>query len=134
MADTANIGDSAPEINTRKTLSKRTRFEIFKRDNFTCQYCGEQPPAAVHTGHQIVQIGGQGCNLGKSAVPLSVKPQSLEDAAEDAREAAEQVREHAKMVREARQEFEDVCWEIAGVLHRGASEGWSRDKFAGVWS
>lgn len=27
------------------SLSKKTRFEIFKRDGFTCQYCGQQPPA-----------------------------------------------------------------------------------------
>jgi hypothetical protein len=28
----------------RKPLSKRTRFEVFKRDSFTCQYCGRRPP------------------------------------------------------------------------------------------
>lgn len=28
-------------------LSKRTRFEIFKRDGFTCQYCGKIPPGIV---------------------------------------------------------------------------------------
>lgn len=29
------------------SLSKRTRFEIFKRDCFTCQYCGRRPPEVV---------------------------------------------------------------------------------------
>lgn len=24
----------------RKPVSKRTRFEVFKRDGFTCRYCG----------------------------------------------------------------------------------------------
>ena len=24
----------------RKAISKRLRFEIFKRDSFTCRYCG----------------------------------------------------------------------------------------------
>jgi 5-methylcytosine-specific restriction endonuclease McrA len=24
-------------------VSKRTRFEVFKRDRFTCQYCGKRP-------------------------------------------------------------------------------------------
>lgn len=26
------------------SLSVRTRFEVFKRDRFTCQYCGKNPP------------------------------------------------------------------------------------------
>lgn len=33
--------------NKRKTISKKTRFEVFKRDNFTCQYCGRTAPAVV---------------------------------------------------------------------------------------
>ncbi len=31
----------------RKSLSKRVRFEVFKRDNFTCCYCDRQPPDVV---------------------------------------------------------------------------------------
>ena len=26
-------------------LSAKARFEIFKRDRFTCSYCGRTPPA-----------------------------------------------------------------------------------------
>ena len=29
------------------SLSKSKRFEVFKRDNFTCRYCGKKPPAVV---------------------------------------------------------------------------------------
>lgn len=28
-------------------LSKKKRFEIFKRDSFACQYCGRKPPDAL---------------------------------------------------------------------------------------
>lgn len=28
-------------------ISKRLRFEVFKRDGFVCQYCGNHPPAVV---------------------------------------------------------------------------------------
>jgi 5-methylcytosine-specific restriction endonuclease McrA len=31
----------------RKPMSKKLRFEVFKRDSFTCQYCGKTPPLVV---------------------------------------------------------------------------------------
>lgn len=31
----------------RKPLSKRIRFEVFKRDSFTCQFCGRTPPEVI---------------------------------------------------------------------------------------
>ena len=31
----------------RKSISKKTRFEVFKRDSFTCQYCGRSSPEVV---------------------------------------------------------------------------------------
>lgn len=31
----------------RRSLSKKKRFEVFKRDSFTCQYCGAKAPDVV---------------------------------------------------------------------------------------
>lgn len=31
----------------RKPLSKKIRFEVFKRDKFTCQYCGRMSPDVI---------------------------------------------------------------------------------------
>lgn len=31
----------------RKSLSKKLRFEVFKRDSFTCQYCGKSSPSVI---------------------------------------------------------------------------------------
>ena len=68
----------------RKPLSKKIRFEVFKRDSFTCQYCGRTVPDVIlHVDHiKPVSKGGtndimnlvtscQDCNLGKGARELS---------------------------------------------------------------
>lgn len=69
---------------TRRALSVRTRFEIFKRDSFTCQYCGRRSPDVVLECDHIIPVCDGGtddpmnlvtscweCNSGKSAVPLN---------------------------------------------------------------
>ena len=65
-------------------ISVRTRFDIFKRDSFTCQYCGQKSPDVVLEVDHIVPVCEDGtddpinlqtacweCNSGKSGVPLS---------------------------------------------------------------
>jgi|GEM_PF-1878772 len=68
----------------RKSISKSVRFEVFKRDKFTCQYCGAKAPDVVlHVDHiKPVSKDGENnimnfatscyeCNLGKSDRELS---------------------------------------------------------------
>ena len=68
----------------RKPLSKKIRFEVFKRDKFTCQYCGRMAPEVVlHIDHikPVAEGGGNDimnlvtacsdCNLGKGKRELS---------------------------------------------------------------
>lgn len=68
----------------RKPLSKKTRFEVFKRDNFTCQYCGSKAPDIILEVDHIhpVKEGGENdmmnlitscfnCNRGKSKNKIS---------------------------------------------------------------
>lgn len=67
----------------RKGISKRTRFEVFKRDGWACQYCGaKSPDVKLHVDHITpVASGGTNelenlttacasCNLGKGAREL----------------------------------------------------------------
>lgn len=69
---------------TRQSIKKSVRFEVFKRDSFTCQYCGKSAPDVVlHVDHiKPVSKGGENdllnlitscvdCNLGKGARELS---------------------------------------------------------------
>lgn len=68
----------------RKPLSKALRFEVFKRDKFTCQYCGASAPDVIlEIDHiQPVSKGGKDdimnlvtacrdCNRGKTNKELS---------------------------------------------------------------
>jgi HNH endonuclease len=69
---------------SREPISKKLRFEIFKRDSFTCQYCGKKAPDVIlHCDHiKPVAEGGTSdilnlltscveCNLGKAARTLA---------------------------------------------------------------
>lgn len=68
-----------PEALGEAPLTKKIRFEIFKRDFFTCQYCGNRPPDIVlEVDHIDPRANGGtddpinlvtscfGCNRGKS--------------------------------------------------------------------
>lgn len=70
----------------RKSLTKKTRFEVFKRDSFTCQYCGRMAPDVILEVDHInpVANGGENelinlvtscydCNRGKGKRKLSDK-------------------------------------------------------------
>jgi hypothetical protein len=115
----------------RKALSTRTRFEVFKRDRFTCQYCGRTPPAVVlHVDHILAVANGGtdeecnlitscvDCNLGKSDVPLESSPPALAHTIEEQREKLEQLIAYSDFLMEKRQgEIDQV---------RKAARAWSK--------
>ncbi|APT17173.1 HNH endonuclease [Staphylococcus epidermidis] len=49
-------------MSKRKSLSNKIRFEVFKRDNFTCQYCGKSAPEVVLNVDHIEPISEGGTN------------------------------------------------------------------------
>lgn len=74
----------AKSAKKRKPLSKRVRFEVFKRDSFKCQYCGRSAPDVILQADHIEPVckGGsddllnlvtacEDCNGGKSGRELS---------------------------------------------------------------
>lgn len=76
-------------------LSKSLRFEILRRDNFTCRYCGASAPDAKITVDHVIPeaLGGKhdpanlvaactDCNNGKKATPPDAP--LVTDVAEDA--------------------------------------------------
>jgi len=71
-------------MSKRKAISKKIRFEVFKRDSFICQYCGHSAPEIILEIDHIKPVcrGGtnditnlitscKDCNRGKSGNELS---------------------------------------------------------------
>lgn len=92
-------------------MSKKLRFEVLKRDKFTCRYCGAKAPDAVlHVDHiKPWSDGGTSnmmnlvtacadCNLGKKARPLGDLSVSVanREQLEQAQDRAEQLRQMAE--------------------------------------
>lgn len=87
------------------SISKRKRFQIFKRDNFTCQYCGKSAPQVILEADHILPASKGGgdessnlvtscfdCNRGKSAEKLDDKLEPLQEMMLKERVRAEQLR------------------------------------------
>lgn len=132
-------------MSKREPISKTERFEIFKRDKFTCQYCGATPPSAIlHVDHIVpVARGGgkstdnlitacQSCNQGKAARSLTSIPQSLSDKAAEIADREAQIAGYTAIMDAARERLEGDVWRVAEALHPGASDGYSHEKFASI--
>ena len=70
--------------NKRKNIPNKLRFEVFKRDSFTCQYCGQSAPNVVLEVYHLLPVSKGGdndilnlitscwtCNNGKSNILLT---------------------------------------------------------------
>lgn len=118
------MADSHP---TRRPLSVRTRFEVFKRDEFMCRYCGRKSPEVVlEIDHVVPIVEGGGddpmnlvtscweCNSGKSGVPLNevITGEDPHDKAIEALERERQLREYNAVMAVIRQRREDDFCEL----------------------
>ena len=108
------------------SVSTKTRFEVFKRDRFTCAYCGRTPPEVLlHVDHIIPKVDGgpddienlvtacQDCNLGKGARPLASRPASGPTAAE-LEERIEQAKQYLALMSEVR-DIRDQLVDLVGA-------------------
>lgn len=113
----------------RKAISKKTRFEVFKRDGFKCMYCGACPPSVLlHVDHvNAVATGGgndidnlvtscEPCNLGKGARSLGVVPQALAEKAAQIAEREEQLQGYAAILEAKRQRLDGEVWRVFQVF------------------
>ena len=117
----------------RKSISKKTRFMLFKRDAFTCQYCGRTPPnITLEIDHIIpVKSGGTNdednlivacfdCNRGKSAEHLTTVPETVKTRTILLKEQNEQAKQYVKWLdnKRRRQEIDvDSIQDILSTFH-----------------
>ena len=127
----------------RRAISTKTRFEVFKRDGFKCQYCGATPPGVLlHVDHILaVAAGGtnamdnlvtacQPCNLGKGARDLKVAPQSLAEKAKEAAEREAQLAGFQVILEAKRQRLAGEVWRVLEVMFGRSIESVKRDYYA----
>lgn len=123
----------------RKSLSKKTRFEVFKRDSFKCQYCGASAPDAILEVDHIDPISKDGademvnyitacrpCNAGKSDRKLDdnttlAKQKAQLDELNERREQLEMMMTWRKGMKE----IGDLQVESASDAWSEVAVGWS---------
>jgi hypothetical protein len=114
------------------TVSAKTRFDVLKRDRFTCSYCGRTPPEVLlHVDHIIPRADGgpddfenltaacSDCNLGKGARPLSssVRPGP---SADELRERIAQAQAYLELMAEVR----DVRDQLLDLVNGAWAKAW----------
>lgn len=117
------------ELNKRKAISKKLRFDVFKRDGFSCQYCGATPPGVMlHVDHiHPVSLGGtnaidnlitscEPCNLGKGAASLTSIPESIGHKAEVLAEKMAQVKAFNRLIKAKEKQAEKVVDEVEAAF------------------
>jgi hypothetical protein len=119
--------ERSAQAGARKPLSKRVRFEVFKRDGFRCRYCGATPDQRLLQVDHIVAVANGGtnamlnlatscqpCNAGKGATPLELRPKLVSlPSAKETREQLEQIRAYLEIQRETEAARESVLEEFA---------------------
>lgn len=86
-------------------ITNKLRFEVFKRDNFLCAYCGKHPPEVILEVDHIIskKEGGKDnienlitacfeCNRGKGSISLDSIPNTLQEKIKKQKESLKQLK------------------------------------------
>ena len=109
-------------------ISKRKRFEVLKRDNFTCQYCSAKPPKVPLEVDHIFPISKGGkdtienlitacfdCNRGKSNIELTSIPESLIIKTEKKQLALSQYKQYQSILKKEKKVIESQIKEVEKI-------------------
>jgi hypothetical protein len=131
----------------RIAISKKLRFDVFKRDGFQCVYCGAHPSETVllevdHV-HPVAEGGSNDmdnlvtacwdCNRGKGAALLSSIPQSLEEKAAVVAEREAQIRAYYQILELRKERQDEEAWSVADIfMERFAEDSIRREYMVSI--
>lgn len=128
--------------NKRQSISKKLRFEVFKRDIFKCQYCGSVPPNVVLEIDHLTPVieGGKNnidnlitacfdCNRGKGKHLLTSLPNSTQEKAEVLKEKIIQYKEYQKLTNQLDMLMNIELNAINEIYNESFDEFYLKDKF-----
>lgn len=126
----------------RISFSKKIRFDVFKRDNFKCQYCGGTPPIVVLEIDHIVPVSKNGtneidnlatscfnCNRGKGSSELNVLPQTTIEKSEQIKEKEDQYKEFKKIQNKIRKRLNKEISQIDDLYNSYFNQFRLNDRF-----
>lgn len=130
------------ETPKRKPISKKTRFEVFKRDNFTCQYCSAKPPKVPLEIDHLLPVCKKGtnhidnlitacfdCNRGKAGNELTSIPKTVLEKSEGKKIALQQYKEYQKILALEKVQI-DIDIDSVQYVYSTIFNGWEfTDKF-----
>lgn len=126
----------------RIQLSKKIRFDIFKRDGFICQYCGNTPPKVVLEVDHIIPVckGGTNsidnlisacfdCNRGKSGNELTAIPKTTIEKTESLLEKELQYKAFRKIQKKIEDRINKEAEEVNSIYSSYSRGRVLTDKF-----
>lgn len=117
------------------SISRKIRFEVFKRDGFKCAYCGKSPPQIIlEADHIDPKDNGGGddinnlitacfdCNRGKKNIPLIKVPSTISENLLILQEQENQLKEYRKFVKKIEHRIQKDIDEIDEIYSQAYPE------------
>lgn len=126
-------------------ITKKIRFEVFKRDGFACAYCGRTPPIVTleidhiepkakggkdHIDNLIVACFD--CNRGKRDIPLETLPNKITENLDILKEREEQLREYRRLVSKIERRLKSDIDEVDSAFSESFPDRCLSDSFRNV--
>lgn len=126
----------------RESITKKVRFDVFKRDAFICQYCGNSPPSVVLEIDHITPVskGGKSnvdnlitacfdCNRGKSSGLLTNIPAAITEKLELIKEKEDQLKAYNRLLKRIKVREQKDVESIEAIFNKNNKGNWFSPEF-----